>query len=78
MTEAIAILFRCNPDKPGDVNYDVFRQSESTYDPVRVAEMLRDSCSSDFPGSLWGIAVNERARELMSARRLRDWGMTIE
>ncbi len=73
--QGIAVLFRCDPEKRGDVTYDVFREGEHDLDPVRYAELLRDSCEADFPGSIWSIGMNERARELMRDRRLAEWGM---
>lgn len=72
--EGIAILFSAEPD--GEHSCDTFRESDSEHDPVLRAEALRASCEDDFPGRLWGIAMNGRARELMADRRMRQWGFT--
>jgi hypothetical protein len=62
-------------------SWDVFVEGEcgehdgEPIDPIRAAEALRDSCEADFPTRMWTIATNERARELMAARRMRQWGM---
>jgi hypothetical protein len=72
--EGIAILFSVEVDG-SEANWDVFCESESECDPALRAERLRDSSEGDFPTRMWGIALNDRARELMSERRMRQWGI---
>lgn len=76
-----AILVSVEEDG-SEANWDVFLEDEcGTYtdgdplDPIFAAERLRDSCAGDFPTRMWTIASNERARELMSDRRMREWGI---
>jgi hypothetical protein len=73
--EGVAVLFSAEPVEGGEHSRDTFRERESDDDPVLRAERMRDSCEDDFPTRLWAIAMNGRARELMAARRMRDWGL---
>lgn len=77
-----AILVSVEEDG-SDANWDLFLEGEcgnytdgDPLDPILAAEGLRDSCAGDFPTRMWTIASNERARELMADRRMRQWGMT--
>jgi hypothetical protein len=45
--------------------------SRSSSPPYHRAEGLRESIVNDFPDRLFAISVNQRARVLMTARRLR-------
>lgn len=87
MTEvAMAVLFSGDPET-GKTSMDVFRSSDETtsswpdgrtMDPYHRAAALRHSCAPDMPERVWAISINEPARTLMAAERLRgmDLGLT--
>lgn len=81
-TPARAILVAVEEDGSA-ASWDVFVEGECGHyevgvpiDPIRAAEALRDSCEADFPTRMWTIASNERARELMADRRMKQWGLS--
>lgn len=75
--EGKAVLFILLPD--GRTTTDVFLESESDlYDPEDQCERTLASVGDDFPGMMYAIAMNDRARELMKNRRMREMGFTEE
>lgn len=46
--------------------------------PYHRAAALRDSVSGDFPGWVWSIGLNDRARDLMASENMRRMGLTEE
>lgn len=76
--EAIAVLFSIDPDKAGDVSYDIFRESDegAWADPITRAEALMQSCRDDFPPTrIWTFTGNKRAAELRSKTLLKRMGI---
>jgi len=69
---ARAVLFMYNPET-GKTTSDVFTTPEYP-DPVRQAEALKASCVDDFPGALWGLGLDEEARDIMTNTRMREMG----
>jgi hypothetical protein len=77
--KGLAVLFIYQPD--GTHTADPFHEDGEfavNQDPFHRAQSLWYSVKDDFPGALGTVAVNERARELMSRTRMLNWGFTEE
>jgi len=64
--KAVAVVFTWLPDE--QVFQTPFIESADTPDPLSVAHAFREAEEerNDFPGSIWGIGANERARKIRS------------
>jgi hypothetical protein len=58
----------------GKVNVDEFLEDESGRDPYHRALGLWRSCEDDFPGAIWSIGMNDRARDLMAEANMHAMG----
>jgi hypothetical protein len=74
MSDGKAVLFILLPN--GKTTTDVFLESESDDDPHYRAEQTLAAVGDDFPGMMHAIAINERARDLMTNRRMAAMGFT--
>lgn len=65
----IAALLSVHPETE-DVMQTVYRTDgeHGVADPIAYCKGLRRSCEDDFPGYLWSIASNDRAREIHGER----------
>lgn len=62
----------------GKLNADTFREDDETIldlDPYHRAIGLWNSVKDDFPGAIHAIHVNDRGRELMADKRMKDMGL---
>jgi hypothetical protein len=67
----IAVLFTYTAE--GKSFTDAY--SEADYaDPQLQAERMRSAVGDDFPGAIFSIGMNERARDIMTNRRMADMG----
>lgn len=72
-TLGIAVLFTYTAD--GKTFTDAY--SEADYpDPQLQCERMRAAVGDDFPDAIFSIGMNDRARDLMTNRRMADMGFT--
>lgn len=72
-TEGVAVLFALLPN--GISHADVFKESEDPdRDPWDRADRMRAAYGDDFPGAIYSIGGNDRARDLAAARRMNQMG----
>lgn len=73
----LAVLHSYDP-KTGETSADPFEERSEDAgktSPYHRAVALRDSIAGDFPGRIWSIGMDDRARELMAAENMRRWGL---
>ena len=74
-SDGLAVLFGYDPST-GRTTADPFPESPSDDGPTSPwhrAAALRESVAGDYPGWLWTIGMNERARLLKGAENMRRW-----
>jgi hypothetical protein len=65
-----------DPDTRSGFMHTIYVEGEGRCDdPHLWADGLRESTKRDWPGHTFTIVQNERARYLMTARRMREMGM---
>ena len=77
MSEAgIAVALCYLPDEERTLHTEFRTDSDHPHEnPMLAAKALKKSCQDDFPGSLWAITGNERAKEIMVDARLAALGI---
>lgn len=69
---AKAVLFTYTED--GQTFTDAYCEADGIPDPQLLCEHVQAAVEEDFPGALFAVALNERAREIMKNRRMREMG----
>lgn len=67
-----AVLFTLTAD--GSVHADVYLEGDSADDPELCAQRMRSAVGDDMPDAIFSIGMNDRARFLMTQRRMQDMG----
>ena len=72
--QAVAVLFTYTTD--GQTFTDAYREEDGIPDPQLMCERMQAAVGDDFPGALFAVALNERARDIMTNRRMREMGFS--